>query len=337
MVLHLSCPGKQPIITRYLGHVTGHQPIRDQYFKLNIPLEGVALSHEGRGIHPHCLFSLQTQQSRTNKHINNTVFRPRSAPLDEEEVVVDSGVVPSLLSKLAASRYACNNEEQDIKFSREMRIGSGQCSDRSESDLSGSNHPLGIPVAIPPIVYTQEPTETSKQPIRTRYLGHVTGNQPIRTQLFLIRSVPIYLFTYRHLIRMLFPRRKHTKKCKLIDTTSIVSHRQRRERERERERESAKSWYLSSILEASFLSGETNKKVITALACAKVAIPPIVYTQEPTETSKQPIRTRYLGHVTGNQPIRTQLFLIRSVPIYLFTYRHLIRGFRWIINDISHI
>ena len=36
--------------------------------------------------------------------------------------------------------------------------------------------------------------------------------------------------------------------------------------------------------------------------------------QEPTDISKQPIRTRYLGHVTGYQPIRDQYFLIRSVP-----------------------
>eukprot|EP00116_Pleurobrachia_bachei_P016707 sb/3476969/ len=36
--------------------------------------------------------------------------------------------------------------------------------------------------------------------------------------------------------------------------------------------------------------------------------------QEPTETSKQPIRTRCLGHVTGYKPIRDQYFLIRSVP-----------------------
>eukprot|EP00116_Pleurobrachia_bachei_P017169 sb/3477431/ len=36
--------------------------------------------------------------------------------------------------------------------------------------------------------------------------------------------------------------------------------------------------------------------------------------QEPTETSKQPIRSRYLGHVTGYQPIRDQYFLTRSVP-----------------------
>eukprot|EP00116_Pleurobrachia_bachei_P007639 sb/3467901/ len=38
--------------------------------------------------------------------------------------------------------------------------------------------------------------------------------------------------------------------------------------------------------------------------------------REPTDTSKQPIRTRYLGHVTGYQPIRDQYFLIRSVSWY---------------------
>eukprot|EP00116_Pleurobrachia_bachei_P005007 sb/3465269/ len=42
--------------------------------------------------------------------------------------------------------------------------------------------------------------------------------------------------------------------------------------------------------------------------------------QEPTETSDQPIRTRYLGHVTGHQPIRDQYFLIRSVPVCCPTY-----------------
>nr|AFK75460.1 putative secretory peptide-50 [Pleurobrachia bachei] len=36
--------------------------------------------------------------------------------------------------------------------------------------------------------------------------------------------------------------------------------------------------------------------------------------QEPTETSKQPIRTLYLGHAIGYQPIMEQYFLIRSVP-----------------------
>eukprot|EP00116_Pleurobrachia_bachei_P017676 sb/3477938/ len=32
-----------------------------------------------------------------------------------------------------------------------------------------------------------------------------------------------------------------------------------------------------------------------------------------TEISKQPIRTRYLDHVTGYQPIKDRYFLIRSV------------------------
>eukprot|EP00116_Pleurobrachia_bachei_P006949 sb/3467211/ len=35
---------------------------------------------------------------------------------------------------------------------------------------------------------------------------------------------------------------------------------------------------------------------------------------EPTEISKQPVRTRYLGHVTGYRPVRDQYSLIRSVP-----------------------
>ena len=36
--------------------------------------------------------------------------------------------------------------------------------------------------------------------------------------------------------------------------------------------------------------------------------------QEPTDTSKRPIRTRYLGHLTGYQPIRDQYFLILLTP-----------------------
>eukprot|EP00116_Pleurobrachia_bachei_P016081 sb/3476343/ len=40
-----------------------------------------------------------------------------------------------------------------------------------------------------PVTSNQEPTETSKQPIRTSYLGHVTGYQPIMDLYFLIRPV----------------------------------------------------------------------------------------------------------------------------------------------------
>eukprot|EP00116_Pleurobrachia_bachei_P007467 sb/3467729/ len=62
--------------------------------------------------------------------------------------------------------------------------------------------------------------------------------------------------------------------------------------------------------------------VTVAVLCG-VATPPNRTTTipitlgEPTETSKQPIRTRYLGHVIGYQPIRGQYFLIRSVPVII--------------------
>ena len=39
--------------------------------------------------------------------------------------------------------------------------------------------------------------------------------------------------------------------------------------------------------------------------------------QEPTGSSKQLIGARYLGHVTGYEPIRDQYLLIRSDPEYM--------------------
>eukprot|EP00116_Pleurobrachia_bachei_P001686 sb/3461948/ len=49
------------------------------------------------------------------------------------------------------------------------------------------------------------------------------------------------------------------------------------------------------------------------LKCTLSAPGPASVYQEPTETSKQPIRTRCLSNVTGYQPIRDQYFLIRPV------------------------
>eukprot|EP00116_Pleurobrachia_bachei_P014708 sb/3474970/ len=39
-----------------------------------------------------------------------------------------------------------------------------------------------VPGVVIGLLISFEPTKTSKQPIRTRYLGHVTGYQPIRDQ-----------------------------------------------------------------------------------------------------------------------------------------------------------
>eukprot|EP00116_Pleurobrachia_bachei_P005491 sb/3465753/ len=45
------------------------------------------------------------------------------------------------------------------------------------------------------------------------------------------------------------------------------------------------------------------------------------YTQEPTDTSKRQIRTRYLGHMTGYQPIRYHVCCLLSVKFVVFTIR----------------
>ena len=41
--------------------------------------------------------------------------------------------------------------------------------------------------------------------------------------------------------------------------------------------------------------------------------------QEPTESSKQPIRAGHLGHVTGYQPIRDQYFLMFTNLVFWFS------------------
>ena len=57
------------------------------------------------------------------------------------------------------------------------------CVDQAERDKS-----LKQNCADKHKIYNQEPNE-GKQPIKTLYLGHVTGYQPITDQYFLIRSV----------------------------------------------------------------------------------------------------------------------------------------------------
>ena len=68
--------------------------------------------------------------------------------------------------------------------------------------------------------YIQEPTEFCKQPIRTRYLGHVTGYQPIRDQYFLIRSVHGYIETFSD-TNILSHKHTHTH---MISTTALLQY-----------------------------------------------------------------------------------------------------------------
>eukprot|EP00116_Pleurobrachia_bachei_P002458 sb/3462720/ len=66
-----------------------------------------------------------------------------------------------------------------------------------------------------------------------------------------------------------------------------------------------------SVLSRDIVNSQSEARMCPQLSLLQVS----VYThQDPTDTSKMPIRTRYLCHVTGYQPIRDQYFLIRSVP-----------------------
>eukprot|EP00116_Pleurobrachia_bachei_P013984 sb/3474246/ len=103
----------------------------------------------------------------------------------------------------------------------------------------------------------------SEQPIRTRYLGHVTGYhgyQPIRDQYFLNRSVPVVLGAKKDL--------------------RVVGY-----------------GMLDRIKKSAAQQGLLKVMAI--------------------ENLNRPIRTLYLGHVTGYQPIRDQYFLVRSVPDWM--------------------
>ena len=72
----------------------------------------------------------------------------------------------------------------------------------------------------------QEPTESSKQPIRARYLGHVTGYQPISDQYFLIRSVPVnHLFLREDLEELLKLFHVQFHQCLLERSQDTKTHR----------------------------------------------------------------------------------------------------------------
>eukprot|EP00116_Pleurobrachia_bachei_P012840 sb/3473102/ len=133
----------------------------------------------------------------------------------------------------------------------------------------------------------QEPADTSKQPIRTRYLGHVTGYQPIRDQYFLIRSVPdryIIIFKTIPISLEAYSPEFYVESGYNIPKRSV----------------STRYYNYLSLSPLSRLIPE--KKGITP----KILHSDTIHTenqktahhnyryQKPTDTSKQPIRTRYL-------------------------------------------
>eukprot|EP00116_Pleurobrachia_bachei_P010150 sb/3470412/ len=130
---------------------------------------------------------------------------------------------------------------------------------------------------------------TSKQPIRTRYLGHVTGYQPIRDQ-------------------------QREGGDRERDRERSEGESERREIERvEGERREREGVLLETHHDLVYGVTQVNNQSSNSLFRSRDWLsanqgPVFLLNQMPHApvTSKQPIRTRYLGHVTGYQPIRDQ-------------------------------
>eukprot|EP00116_Pleurobrachia_bachei_P004519 sb/3464781/ len=183
--------------------------------------------------------------------------------------------------------------------------------------------------------FQQEPTETSKQPIRTRYLDPVTGYQPISDQYFPIWSVPAFQFQNRVALldfcqvaaspdiakcndwsgRYNAPRvcaefdsdyQPFDNKCALgilLCQTNNLDNNICSQYEIEKFVE-----MLTDDVLREFIAEDSNCwKCPTDCAgpgggpvCDKsnIQYPNRFEIMEPTETNKQPIKTRYLGHMT---------------------------------------
>eukprot|EP00116_Pleurobrachia_bachei_P002370 sb/3462632/ len=143
----------------------------------------------------------------------------------------------------------------------------------------------------------QEPPDTSKQPIRTRCLGHVTlghvtGYQPIRDQYFLKEIRTSYLGHVTGYEPIRDQHSTHLHGHEFLDTIESVLPVSEYHCTGDRS--------LHNILPIDSISEKGNRSGVT----------PLVHNLR----GNQPIRTRYLGHMTGYWPIRDQYLVFRSVP-----------------------
>eukprot|EP00116_Pleurobrachia_bachei_P009933 sb/3470195/ len=148
-------------------------------------------------------------------------------------------------------------------------------------------------------------TETSKQPIRTCYLGHVTGNQPIRDQYFLIRSVPVAtnkltsLLNAKPVIAALSEWSSLYLLCRAGKITTLYHPPYLKRGGAVGGGTFGKGWSMSEL--------QLGLGVMVGVGYTKSRNRP------KQVNNRQPIITCYLGHLTSYQPIRDQYFLIRSV------------------------
>eukprot|EP00116_Pleurobrachia_bachei_P008590 sb/3468852/ len=187
-----TCTSKQPIRTRYLGHVSGYQPIRDQYFLIRSVPVGYSLTSNlrlcaalscSKRIVICSSSPLTTSRDATSPIIMCLFCRERKLLgfiWFYRALYMDYGhYLGELKAFVNVGKYFHPHSRVFIQV---------------RYFLIGWEWEIGILAVSNQIIIAtyQEPTKISKQPIRTRYLDHVTGYQPMGG---LIRSVPVtYLY-----------------------------------------------------------------------------------------------------------------------------------------------
>eukprot|EP00116_Pleurobrachia_bachei_P016919 sb/3477181/ len=92
--------------------------------------------------------------------------------------------------KIEVSHRSCDVEKRCSLMKMVMMVQSVWYGVTLSHMRPSSSHRTGPRLRDVQSVYDKGDQGGSKQPIRTRSLGHVTGYQPIRDQYVLIRSVP---------------------------------------------------------------------------------------------------------------------------------------------------
>eukprot|EP00116_Pleurobrachia_bachei_P003888 sb/3464150/ len=201
-------------INNQSGHVTGYQPIRDQYLLTRSVPEPykrrVYVWYIQQSAHPvpHHPISPSISKIRAEKPAFSRLCDTRMKAIIQLPRVKcnllrrgavyrrDAPRLSKLHLTLGKRRYtdtyrAVNATYRHRVFTRVPCISVVRPRTRNRLE-----HQLRQHLNRKHTCYYLEPTETSKQPIRTRYVGqvtgyvgHMTGYQPIRDEYFLIRSV----------------------------------------------------------------------------------------------------------------------------------------------------
>eukprot|EP00116_Pleurobrachia_bachei_P008383 sb/3468645/ len=209
---------KQPIRTRYLCHVTGYQPIRDQYFLIRSMASAVAGGGAGGGgsmfgslrkfdAYPKTIddFRIKTCGGATITIVSGIIMialflaelnfylgvsiretllmdTTRSELMD---IYIDVTFHKIPCEYLSSTQLTTITTTTNCKYPppSDLSVDAMDVSGGQQVDVDQDVQKIRLGLdgePYLPVTTSQEPTETSKQPIRTSYLGHVTGYQLIR-------------------------------------------------------------------------------------------------------------------------------------------------------------